>query len=126
MKKYFGILFLLMSLSCFVFAQEKTPEAKARLKTESLSNALQLNPSQVNSISALHQTVYKKLDEAQKACKEDKECYKKKKKALKQERESAYKKIFTAAQFKQYLLLEAKEDAEKEKHKKELSTSVKK
>lgn len=126
MKKYLGILFLLMSLSCFVFAQEKTPEAKARLKTESLSNALQLNPSQVNAISALHQTVYKKLDEAQKACKDDKDCYKKKKKALKQERESAYKKIFTTAQFKQYLLLEAKEDADKEKNKKEKSSSNKK
>ncbi|MBU3677373.1 MAG: hypothetical protein FGM54_09400 [Chitinophagaceae bacterium] len=126
MKKQLGLILCLLAMSCFVFAQEKTPEAKARLKTESMSNTLQLNPTQVNALSTLHLAVYKKLGEAEKTCKGDKDCYKKKKKALKQEREAAYKKILTVAQFKQYLLLEANEDLEKEKNKKEKSSSTKK
>lgn len=113
MKKIAGFLVCLLLVVTSVSAQEKSPEAKAKLKTEAMARSLSLTPQQVNALSALHLKSYTALAVAEKQCGDDKDCYKKKKKALKSDREAAYKKILTTAQLKQWDSLKDKEDNSK-------------
>ncbi len=107
------LLVLWIGFHSVVFAQAKSPEAKAQNKTALMSNKLSLNPQQVNMLSALHLKSYTMLAAAEKQCDGDKDCYKKKKKSIKADRESAYKKILTPAQWKQWEAFKDSEDTEK-------------
>jgi hypothetical protein len=113
MKKIGWVLVCLFVVVTSVCAQEKSPEAKAKLKTEAMARGLSLTPQQVNALSALHLKSYTALAAAEKQCGDDKDCYKKKKKALKSDREAAYKKILTMAQLKQWDALKEQEDKSK-------------
>ena len=113
MKKIIFFLVLLVGVNLSVLAQGKSPEAKAKLKTELMSNKLSLSPQQVNQISALHLRSFTLLADAEKQCAGDKDCYKKKKKIIKADREAAYKKILTPGQWKQWVAIGEQEDKEK-------------
>lgn len=107
------LLVLWIGFHSAVFAQAKSPEAKAQIKTALMSNKLSLSPQQVNMLSALHLKSYTMLAAAEKQCGGDKDCYKKKKKSIKADRESAYKKILTSAQWKQWEAFKDSEDQDK-------------
>lgn len=113
MKKIGWVLVCMFLVVTSVSAQEKSPEAKAKLKTEAMSRGLSLTPQQVNALSALHLKSYTSLAAAEKQCGDDKDCYKKKKKAMKSDREAGYKKILTVAQLKQWDTIKDQEDKSK-------------
>lgn len=107
------LLVLWIGFHSMVFAQAKSPEAKAQIKTALMSDKLSLSPQQVNLLSSLHLKTYTMLAAAEKQCTGDKDCYKKKKKSIKADRESAYKKILTSAQWKQWEAFKDSEDQDK-------------
>ena len=113
MKKMMCLLVLLIGFHFSVFSQAKSPEAKAQSKTALMSNKLSLSPQQVNLLSALHLKSYTLLAQAEKQCAGDKDCYKKKKKTIKADREAAYKKILTPGQWKQWVAIKEQDDKEK-------------
>ena len=119
MKKILFLLFVI-ALSLSSFAQDKakkTPEQKARAKTTEMVAIFKLSKEQDAMLYTTHLKYYQTTDayEAGKHSKKEEKKFKDQSQAL---REKDYKRILTPAQYKQHLVLEKAEDADKAKEKK--------
>lgn len=127
MNKFFISLCTICLLTFSLFAQDKikkSPEEKASAKTAEMVTALKLNKEQETMIYSTNLKVYQSI--ATYAAKNpDKKSKKKQKKIVQNLRDTEFKKILNAAQYKLYVENKKKEKAEEKMKEEKLKEELK-
>lgn len=123
--KHIIILFVFLSLSVSSFAEKKSPEEKAKKKTEEMTQELKLSPDQQKKIYEVNLNAYKSIASYE-VKKPSKKLKKKQKDIVQDLRDKEYKKILTPAQLKTLQELKKKEKEEEKKQEAELNKNLKK
>lgn len=123
--KYFIILLVFLSFGISSFAEKKSPEEKAKKKTEEMTQDLKLTPDQQKKIYEVNLNAYKSIATYE-AKKPSKKLKKKQKDIVQDLRDKEYKKILTPTQMKTLQDLKKKEKQEEKKQEEELNKNLKK
>ena len=123
--KQFLLVLILFSLTINSFGQKKSPEEKAKKKTEEMTQDLKLSPDQQKKIYEVNLNAYKSIASYE-AKKPSKKLKKKQKDIVQDLRDKEYKKILTPAQLKTLQELKKKEKEEEKKQEAELNKNLKK
>ena len=128
MNKFFISFCTICLLTISLFAQDKpkkSPEEKARTKTEEMVSSLKLSKEQETMIYSTNLKVYQSIV-TYAAKNPDKKSKKKQKKIVQNLRDTEYKKILNATQYKLYLENKKKEKAEEKMKEAKLKAELKK